>query len=259
MAQTASRSKPQDVSTSVYVYGVTRADNRGLPNLSGIGGARVGTVAHRRLAAIVSPAPEAPVRTKRRELLAHMEVLQNVFEAATVLPVQFGSVFPSGDVLADELLGNRYDELVALLRQFEGFGELRVRATYRQDEILAEVVRGDPSIARLRELTLGGRNPADPRRIQLGEAVARRLASLRERDARSISSTLLAAAHDAVVEEPRTEYELLRASYLVERGRVAEFDALMNDLARGEHDRITFSYTGPLPPHSFVSLTAGRR
>jgi|SRR5581483_8478573 len=259
MALTASSPKSSDVTASVYVYGVTWADGLDLPKRSGVAGAAVATVAHRDLAAVVSPAPDAPVRTKRRELLAHMEVLQSVFESATVLPVQFGSVFPGGDVLVDELLVERYDELVALLRQFEGLGELRIRATYRQDEILAEVVRGDPRIARLRELTLTGGSSADPRRIQLGEAVARRLAALRERDARAISSALLAEAHDAVVEEPRTEYELLRASYLVELRRVAEFDALMDELARGERGRITFSYTGPLPPHSFVSLTARRR
>ena len=63
---------------------------------------------------------------------------------------------------------------------------------------------------------------------------------------------------DAVVEEPRTEYELMRASYLVERRKIAAFDARMDELARNERDRIDFAYTGPLPPHSFVSLTPRR-
>ena len=66
-------------------------------------------------------------------------------------------------------------------------------------------------------------------------------------------------AQDAVVEEPRTEYELLRASYLVERRGVEAFDRRMDELAQAERERIGFTYIGPLPPHSFVGLSHGRR
>jgi hypothetical protein len=164
-------------------------------------------------------------------------------------------VFPDRDTLADELLSARREELASLLEQFEGLAELRVRAAYREDEILAEVVAGDPRIARLRELTQEAGRDADPLRLQLGEAVAGALAARRGRDAYAISEELLAGAHDAVIEEPRTEYELLRASYLVERGRIGEFDKRVNEIAGREGGRMSFSYAGPLPPHSFVSLS----
>ena len=88
--------------------------------------------------------------------------------------------------------------------------------------------------------------------------MARCLTARRARDAKAISGVLLGCARDAVVEEPRTEYELMRASYLVERRKIAAFDARMDELARNERDRIDFAYTGPLPPHSFVSLTPRR-
>src|SRR5207249_2429665 len=157
MAMTASHSGPQELSeTSVYVYGVTWADGAAVPKSAG---RDVVVVEQSELAAIVSPAPNGPVRTRRRELMRHLDVLQAVFTSKTVLPVQFGSVFP-------------------------------------------------------------------------GRA--------------------------AVADEPRTEYELMRASYLVERRKIAAFDARMDELARNERDRIDFAYTGPLPPHSFVSLTPRR-
>ena len=251
MAMTATR-------TSVYVYGVTWADGPRVRRSKGVAGGSVGTVEHSKLAAIVSPASDGPVRTKRRELLSHLEVVGGVFESKTVLPLQFGSVFPDRDAVVDELLAVRHDELAALLDQFEGLGELRIRAAYREAEILAEIVAGDPRIGDLARLTQGAGRSADPLRIQLGEAVARTLTSLRRRDADAISAVLLPCALDAVVDEPRTEYELLRASYLVERARVAEFDSVVDEVAARERDRMSFNYAGPVPPHSFVSLSAGR-
>jgi len=257
MAKTASHSGPQEMSeTTLYVYGVTWAD-AGPPSKAA--GVKIDAIEHGELAAIVSPGPEGPVRTRRRELRRHLDVLQAVFDSREILPLQFGSVFPDREVLVDELLAERHDDLVALLRQFEGLAELRIRASYREEAILAEIVGSDPGLARLSRQTRDAGRAADPLRIQLGEAIARGLMQRRASDAQTISSVLLPCARDAVVEEPRTEYELMRASYLVERTGIDVFDARMDELAREERGRIDFSYTGPLPPHSFVSLAPRRR
>jgi hypothetical protein len=133
-----------------------------------------------------------------------------------------------------------------------------VRAVYREDEVLADIVRSDARIARLRDATRGA-PPRDPRLLQLGEAVAKALAAKRERDLADLSSSLRRLALDVVVEPPHADLELMRASFLVERQRIPDFDALMNDLARGRRERVGFTYTGPLPPHSFVAVSQGRR
>ena len=186
MAMTASHSGPQELSeTSVYVYGVTWADGAAVPNSAG---RDVAVVEQGELAAIVSPAPNGPVRTRRRELMRHLDVLQAVFASKTVLPVQFGSVFPGRAIVADELLSERYEELIELLHQFDGLAELRIRAAYREEAILAEIVEHDRNVARLRELTRAAGRGADPLRVQLGEAVARGLTARRARDARAISA-----------------------------------------------------------------------
>jgi Gas vesicle synthesis protein GvpL/GvpF len=36
------------------------------------------------------------------------------------------------------------------------------------------------------------------------------------------------------------------------------FDGAMDDLAKAQAGRIDFTYVGPLPPHSFVSLEERR-
>ena len=257
MAMTAPRSRRVPNRTSVYVYGITWVEGTSSRRGAGVGGADVGSIEHGDIAAVVSVVPNEPVRARRRDLMRHMDVLQRVFASATVLPLQFGSLFDDLDVVEEGLLAERYDELVDLLQRFDGLAELRIRASYREDAILAEIVQGDARIARLREQTRDAA-ASDPRRIHLGEAVARALSAERDRDARAIVQGLRPLAADAVIEELRTELELLRASYLVEQRKIAAFDRRMDELAGPNRERVAFTYTGPLPPHSFVGLTHGR-
>lgn len=228
---------------STYVYGVGPA-TADPPSGRGVGGSPLALVRHGELAAIVSSIPSSTVQARRQELIRHSDVLQAAFERDTVVPLRFGTVFPSGDDLVADLLEPRHDDLVALLRRFVGLAELTVRAFFLEEPVLAEIVREDRGVARLR----GG---AD--RLRLGEAVAAALARKREREADRIVSRLLRHARDVVVEERQAELEVLRAAFLVERRSVWDFDATMSEVARERDGVVRFKYTGPLPPHHFVS------
>jgi hypothetical protein len=228
---------------STYVYGVA-PKSAGPPPCRGVAGAPLELVRHGKLAAIVSSIPSSTVRARRQELMRHSDVLQAAFERDTVVPMRFGTVFPTGDDVVTDLLEPRHDDLVALLRRFGGLAELTVRAFFLEEPVLAEIVREDRVVARLR----GG-----PERLALGEAVASALARKRELEGDRIVSRLLRHARDVVVEERQAELEILRGAFLVERRSIGAFDAAMSKIA-GERDGVVrFKYTGPLPPHHFVS------
>jgi hypothetical protein len=149
------------------------------------------------------------------------------------------------DDVVDDLLEPRHDELVRLLRELDGLVELTVRATYREDDVLRTLLREQPHLARLRER-------GSP--VQLGEAVARALAARREADAHAIVRALEPRARASAVDELRTELDVFRGAFLVERKRVKRFDAEVERLARGQAATTSFKLTGPLPPHHFVRL-----
>jgi hypothetical protein len=259
MPMTEQIAEPDQVSgTAFYVYGVTWADAAAAHGRrSGVAGGCVELVEHGELAAIVSPIRGVP-RAKRRDLLVHSEVLQDAYAHGTVLPLRFGTVFRDRASVDDELLASRYEELVALLQSFEGLGELRLRGTYHEEAVLAEIVQSDRRIAQLQAAARENGGRSQQLKVQLGEAVARALAATRQRDADEVVSLLLRHARDAVVDEPQAELEVLRVSVLVERAAVPRVDALLEEIAGRHAGRISFKYTGPLPPHSFVSLTSGR-
>jgi hypothetical protein len=174
-----------------------------------------------------------------------------------VLPMRFGVVFEDEDPHVRDFLAPRQKELAKLLRALGNQVELRVTAHYREDAILAEIVRQNGRVSKLREATrAGGGHPA---LIELGELVSAEVQARTVRDARALLERLRPFAVDYRLEEEPIEYQLLRGSFLVERRRVERFDAALEAFAADNAGRIDFKYVGPLPPHSFVELTHGGR
>jgi Gas vesicle synthesis protein GvpL/GvpF len=239
----------------VYVYGFTWSGHGG-GTRQGVADTAVKTLEHGELAAIVSTVGRRTLRAKRRDLLRHSEVLQGAFADAPVLPLRFGTVLESERAVVDDLLVARYEELVALLQRVEGVGELRLRTAFVEQSVLAEIVAGDPRIAALRNATRAA-SAADPRRVELGEAVARSLSAKRAAAADEIVAALAAHAREVRVDEQREELEVVRASFLVERGNVPKLEKVAEALALRHRGLITFDLIGPMPPHSFVALASG--
>jgi hypothetical protein len=238
--------------TALYCYGVAQADAVRAQRDAGLAGKSVEPVRHGVLAALTSQAPPGKVRARRADLLCHFEVLRRALDDGTVLPLRFGIVFDDEESLVLSFLRPRHDELVALLGELRGRVELRVTAHYREEAILAEIVRENQRVARLRQATRT--EPARPHLLELGELVANELRARTERDGRALLHRLGSLALDYDVDEQPIEHQVLRASFLVSRDRVPVFDAAMDELASKQAGRIDFTYVGPLPPHSFVQL-----
>jgi gas vesicle protein GvpL/GvpF len=248
--------RPETIDGPVYVYGVVRADALA-PGRAGVLGADVAVVDGGAVGALVSPVESEHVRAKRRDLLAHSDVLQEAYAEGVVLPLRFGTVFGSPDELRTAFLEPRRDELSRLLDRFDGLCEMRLRADYHDsDSILASVAGGDPEIVRLREQTRATPG-AQPLLLQLGERVAKRYQSRRDADAQEIVTRLGAIAEDVRTDEPDGELTVVKASFLIRERDRRGFDELLESVALGLRHLVSFRCTGPLPPHSFVVLGGG--
>ena len=241
---------------SKYVYGVVAASAAPRVGSSGIGGSVVQTIAGDGAAALVSDVPDEELVAGRDELMIHARVLEEAFAEAIVLPMRFGLVMPSEDGVRRELLERHRDELLSQLERFEGKVELRVRASYEETALMREVVLEDSEIAGLRESLKG--QPEDAtyyERIRLGEMVAQAVERKRAHDAQRILDALEPLSLALDVSELSHKRIAVNASFLVQRGRIEEFDRAVDEIGRRESGRIRLKYTGPLPPHSFVELS----
>jgi Gas vesicle synthesis protein GvpL/GvpF len=239
-----------------YVYGVTPRTASALRG-TGIRRRRLHAIEDGQLAAIVSDAPEGDIQAGREELLTHARVLGRARAQGVVLPMRFGVVMPDEDAVRRELLEEYRDELLLQLREVDGKGELRLRAVYDEDALMKEIVEAHSDIAAL-SAALRGR-PADAlyyERIELGQKVARAVEQAAIVDQSAIVDALEPLAVAVQVGEPDHEHVAANVSFLVEDAQIPAFDQAVDALGRQNAGRLTFKYTGPLPPYSFVELPA---
>lgn len=241
-------------SNARYVYGVVDPGSSA-PAVDGIGGAPLELVVGDGVAALASRAPGDFTEAGREELLTHTRVLEAAMEGTTVLPMRFGVVLPDETTLRERLLAQHGEELAAQLREMAGKVEVTLKGIYDEDAVLREIVAENREVEQLRGAIAGKPEAATYyERIRLGEVVAAAFAAKREADAAAIVAAMGSHAAEVRVSEPVHERMAVNASFLVDRKRIADFDAAVDEVGRAEADRIRFKYTGPLPPHSFVEL-----
>jgi hypothetical protein len=239
-----------------YVYGVVgRGD--AVPRGTGVLRKRLHMVEDDELAAIVSNAPAGEIAAGREELMAHARVLERAQKRGVVLPMRFGFVMPDEEAVREELLEGYHDELLTQLRELEGTAELHLRAVYDEQTLMREIMRSDPDIARLSAALRD--QPVDAtyyERIELGQKVAQAVERTASVDQAAILDVLAPLAVAVEVNEPEYERVAANVAFLVEQAQMPTFDRAVDELGDRNAGRLTFKYTGPLPPYSFVELPA---
>ncbi|OQQ14693.1 gas vesicle protein [Streptomyces sp. M41(2017)] len=233
----------------LYVYAITRAGRPLPPGTSGVGSpaAPVRSIRQGRVAAVISDAP-SKLRARRRDLLAHQDLLLRLSARGPVLPMRFGMVASDEETIRGQLAAREADHLV-VLEHLSNAIEVNVKVLSAQDA-LASVVAEDKNVRRLRD-TLR-RQPGYEASLRLGEAVAAALDS-RALDAGRHVLRELAPRARAVAQGPDVQGCVLNTSFLVPRTDSDAFLALARDMAHEHRNRLQLRLSGPLPCYSFVS------
>jgi len=236
---------------STYVYGITARSHPALPEgMSGVGEPPlpVRVLAAGELAAVVSDAPEG-LRPKRRDLLAHQNVLAETGAAGCILPMRFGSVAPDDDSVT-QVLGERAQHYQERLRELDGKVEYNVKATHVEEAVLHRVMAENAEVRSLAEAnrTSGGGSYDD--KIRLGEMVAAAVKAKEAEDAAEVRGALETAGA-ALSVGPESTGWLVNLSFLVARDTAEEFLAAVEQV-RTSHPHLDVRINGPLPPYSFV-------
>ncbi|MFF1450005.1 GvpL/GvpF family gas vesicle protein [Streptomyces sp. NPDC058274] len=232
----------------VYVYAIIRA-GRPLPaDAGGVGNpaASLRTVGRGRVAAVVSEAPPK-LRARRRDLLAHQDLLLRLSEDGPVLPMRFGMVAPDEETVCGQLTVGEADHIAALEHLSDGV-EINVKA-FPAQHALAGLVAEDATVRRLREEAR--RRPGYEASLRLGEAVAAALESRAAEAGRRLLRELTPLAR-AVAAGPEVQGCALNVSFLVGRGDSDDFRDVVERFADVHHEQVELRLAGPLPCYSFV-------
>jgi hypothetical protein len=249
--------------TALYVYGVIpAADAAGWPGADGVDGpaAQVRAIQEGDLAALVSDIPGDRVPCRREDLEAHRRVLALAIEHGTAIPMRFGMVMDSEDLLRQRLLLKHGPELGDLLRTLDGQVQMTIRAFYAEDALLRHVMETNEDIAK-RTAALEGLPELATRteRIALGELVAAAVDARRTRDEQALLERLKPFASDVRVDPPGGERVALNAQLLVPRARRVALDDAVRELGSALQGYLALRYIGPLPAYSFSELSLESR
>jgi hypothetical protein len=236
---------------STYVYGITADSHPSLPDgMGGVGDppCPVRVVKEGGLAAVVSDAPEG-LRPKRKDLLAHQNILAETGAGGPVLPMRFCSVAPDDAAVAG-VLAERTDHYKERLEALAGKVEYNVKASHDEEAVLHRVMAENPEIRAITEANRQAGGGTYEQRLRLGEMVVAAVKTREAEDAVEIQHTLEPVA-DAVSVGPESTGWLANVSFLVERESAEVFLNAVEQVRKG-HPHLELRVNGPLPPYSFV-------
>ena len=241
----------------LYVYCVIRcADDPEFTSLGmGERGDAVYTVHQGDLAAVVSDSLSDAYEARRRNMMAHTAVLEEVMSDFTILPLRFSTVAPNAEIVRTQLLGERRAELLALWQEVDGRVELGLKAFWHEDTLFQGIVDENPAIRALRD-SLAGRSAEETHaeRMKLGELVEVAMKQRRQRDSDLIMSRLKPLAHSVAINENYGERMVLNAAFLVAKDAESRMDEAVQQLDGELGERLMFKYVGSAPPYNFVKL-----
>jgi len=136
-----SEAAPAEGLEGKYVYCIIRNDrSREFGEIGIGGGARVYTVNHNDLAAVVSDTPIVIYDPTRENVLAHEFVNETVMREFTLIPMSFGTVFRSdNDVMA--LLKSTYQAFTDVLDKMQDKIEFGLKILWDRDKVVAAIER----------------------------------------------------------------------------------------------------------------------
>ncbi|MFI6605791.1 GvpL/GvpF family gas vesicle protein [Streptomyces sp. NPDC050507] len=236
----------------VYVYAVLRAATALPKDGTGVGSppAVLRSISQGPLAAVVSDAPPQ-LRARRRDLLAHQNLLMRLADEGPVLPMRFGMVAADEQSVLAQLAAEE-SAYAATLDRLAGRIEINVKVLPAQNALEA-LVAEDKSVQKLR--AAARRSPGYEASVRLGEAISgaltRRAVAAGQRILRELASTARAA-----VPGPEVPGCVLNQSFLVDRAESEAFLLQAQSLGASFREHAEIRPAGPLPCYSFVSAEA---
>jgi len=240
-----------------YVYGVVDGDVELQEDARGVGDPPAPVELVRSgsgdVAALVSEIGlDRPVG-RPEDLYAHQVLLDAVAVDAPVLPLRFGAVVGSRDAVVSELLDENEREFASALRELDCELQYVVRARYREDAVLREVLRDNPTAASLREKVRA--EPAEVAgdlQLRLGEIINNEIEARRSQDTQRLADLLSPVTVGSSVRPPTNELDAAHLAVLVKTDRTADLEEILHGVAQEWSDRATVRLLGPMAPYDFV-------
>ena len=241
---------------SLYVYAIVPvqpgSDDADLAS----GGLR--TIASGRFAAVVGDSPNVESRGQSREelvlqLLAHQKIVEQIMQAAPVLPVKFGTIVPD-EASVRSFLERGGPAFQAAFDRLAGCVQVEILVKWDVKTVFAEIANEDAIVGLKKKWELHVGAPEDALRFAIGKLVKQSLDRRRTALAASLSAALREVAVDAIANPATADQVVLHLVLLMKADRMAALDRCLETLDTANAGRLTCRCVGPLAPYSFATV-----
>lgn len=201
---------------------------------------------------------DAEILPKRRLMLAHTRVLEQMLGVGTVLPARFGLVAASL-AQTETLITARAPVIGEEFARIRGCVEVGVRIRYPRQAALDATLEENADLRAARDALRHKGPEAHFAIAEFGGKMADLLDRRRSHAQKTLLGILAPLAHNHVLRAPEDDTEVLRAEFLIKASEQDSFEsaveAATQDLtfAPGEEPKIQF--IGPVPVYNFVRLS----
>lgn len=208
------------------------------------------------IGAVVSPHARCRrVLPRRKNLAPHNHVLGEVMKTTTIVPMTFGHVADSEEVVCT-VLERHQAAIRAELDRVDGCVEMSVVMRWDVDSIFAYFVASDSELRSMRDEAFApGRSPSHEEQFRLGQLFEKRHGHERARLRARLVESLEPVARQIVHGSPRTMERVAQLALLVDRDEVQTLCERVDQVAQDYGSSYAFEVAGPWPPFSFVELS----
>jgi len=242
-----------------YIYGIIEEPQTKEFEFVGVDNAKVYTINHQRLAAIVSDMAFPEIDPSRKNVLAHTVVQDELLKNYTLLPMGFGMV-ADGKKVVQKLLEKNYDRLLLELKRLAGKIEVELKVFWDEKAMIKQLQNENWELAQIKMQLEKTSSPIEARVLmtQAGRLVEKVVMDWQAKYVQQALDHLRRIAADAYLNKPIGIKNILNASFLVDKDMEKEFREELHRLDSGYEGKVNFKYVAPLPPYNFVKIKLER-
>lgn len=225
--------------------------------MKGISGADLYAVSLDEISAVVCDIKRADLIADKTNAIEYAGVIENLAQQFTLLPMRYGSLMESTDLI-NKMLGRNYHEFQQNLQKVENKCEFGLKIFCDSEKLRAELIAKSVSVNQAPTTTAP----------EIKNSVYRDYVNQKLKEHR-LEELMLTFVDSVIVEitghlarlkavnkfkKMTTASTIIDAVFLLEKGRKDELIQLVVDLKK-QHPGLNFVFTGPWPPYNFVDFT----
>lgn len=225
--------------------------------MKGISGANLYAVSIDEISAVVSDIKRADFIADKKNAIEYAGVIENMAQQFTLLPMRFGSIMNSTEIISN-MLEKNYSGFQKNLQKVENKSEFGLKIFCDTGKLKAELN------LKSEETSETSQNPVTENKNSVfKEYINQKLKAHRlEETLMGYIDSVIAEFNGFLIElnaekkikKMTTATTIIDAVFLIEKDKKAKLVRAIEDM-QGKYSELNFILTGPWPPYSFVDVT----